>query len=83
MATVTRKGQITIPKDVRDALGLAPGSQVEFTIEAGRAILRRRVPAEAFDRWQGFLRGKLPFDSVDDMLDALRGERSPREDGAE
>ena len=77
MATVTRKGQITIPKDVRDALGLVAGSQVEFTIEPGRVIHRRRIPAEAFERWRGYLGGKLPLESVDEMMEALRGERLP------
>lgn len=38
-AKVTSKGQITIPKRVRDALGLKSGTQVEFALEEGRAIL--------------------------------------------
>ena len=77
MTTVTSKGQITIPKQVRDALGLMPGSQVEFTVEPEGVMLRRRIPPEVFDRWRGYLRGKLPFDSVDEMMEALRGERLP------
>lgn len=79
MATVTRKGQITLPKEVRDALGLMPGSEVEFTVEPGRVILRRRIPPAAFDRWRGFLGDALPFETVDDMMEALRGERLPSE----
>lgn len=44
---VTVKGQVTIPKPVRDRLGLAPGSRVEFSIEGdGRVVLRRAEPAE-------------------------------------
>lgn len=73
MATVTRKGQITVPKAVRDALGLAPGSQIDFEIEPGRVIIRKRVPHEAFERWQGHLRGKLPAESVDELISMLRG----------
>jgi AbrB family looped-hinge helix DNA binding protein len=39
---VTRKGQVTIPKPVRDRLGIAPGTLVEFELaEDGRAFLRR------------------------------------------
>ena len=49
MTTVTSKGQITIPKQVRDALGLMPGSQVEFTVEPEGVMLRRRIPPEVFD----------------------------------
>ena len=40
--TVTRKGQVTIPKPVRDRLGIDAGSKVEFEVaEDGRAFLRR------------------------------------------
>ena len=77
MATVTSKGQITLPKAVREALGLTPGSKVEFVVEPGRAILRKRVSLEAFERWRGHLRGKLPADSVDEFMEQLRGERHP------
>lgn len=40
-AKVTSKGQITIPKHVRDALGIKEGDQVVFRLEQNRAILAR------------------------------------------
>lgn len=40
-ARVTSKGQITIPKAVRDALGIAEGDQVVFRVEQHRAVLAR------------------------------------------
>lgn len=41
---VTSKGQVTIPKEVRDRLGLTPGSAVAFELtEAGDVVLRRAV----------------------------------------
>jgi antitoxin PrlF len=75
MATVTSKGQITIPKPVRQALGLAPGSKVDFVLEDGHAVLRKRPPTEALKRWEGYLRGKLPGRTVDETMEMLRGER--------
>ena|SRR5215204_1063021 len=36
---VTSKGQVTIPKDVRDALGIAPGTDVGFQEEDGKIVL--------------------------------------------
>lgn len=36
-ATVTSKGQVTIPKQVRDELGIAPGDRIVFRVEGGRA----------------------------------------------
>ncbi|MBW8783311.1 MAG: type II toxin-antitoxin system PrlF family antitoxin [Novosphingobium sp.] len=41
-SNMTSKGQVTVPKDIRDALGLLPGCQVEFKLDAeGNAILRK------------------------------------------
>lgn len=40
-ARVTSKGQITIPKEVRDALGIAEGDQVVFRVEQHRAVLAK------------------------------------------
>jgi antitoxin PrlF len=40
-ATVTSKGQVTIPKAVRDALGIKEGDEVIFRVEGNRAVLAR------------------------------------------
>jgi antitoxin PrlF len=40
-ATVTSKGQLTIPKVVRDALGIQEGDDVVFRVEGDRAVLSR------------------------------------------
>ena len=50
MATVsvTTKGQVTIPKRVRLALGIVPGSKVEFDVDGGGArlkLLKRQAPS--------------------------------------
>ncbi|OFW45121.1 MAG: hypothetical protein A3J29_15485 [Acidobacteria bacterium RIFCSPLOWO2_12_FULL_67_14b] len=37
---ITSKGQVTIPQDIRERLGLHPNTEVEFTVERGRAVLR-------------------------------------------
>ena len=48
-SSVTSKGQVTIPKDVRRELGIRQGSQVRFTVRNGRAEMRvlHRAPAQA------------------------------------
>ncbi|MFO1292926.1 MAG: AbrB/MazE/SpoVT family DNA-binding domain-containing protein [Rubrivivax sp.] len=45
-ATLTAKGQIVIPAEIRARFGLTPGTQVEFVDEGGtiRLLVRRRVP---------------------------------------
>ncbi len=40
-AKVTSKGQITVPKSVRDALGISEGDHVVFRVEGNRAVLAR------------------------------------------
>lgn len=71
MARVTSKGQITIPKDVRDRLGLEAGVEVELVVEGTSARLRKIVAPDALDRWVGAL--QLP-EGVDDFVRQLRDE---------
>jgi antitoxin PrlF len=40
-AKVTSKGQVTVPKVVRDALGIRKGDEVVFRVEGNRAVLAR------------------------------------------
>jgi len=50
--SVTSKGQVTIPKRVRRALGITPGSKVAFDVDGGGARLRlvkKQVPSRVED----------------------------------
>jgi antitoxin PrlF len=40
-AKITSKGQVTVPKVVRDALGIKEGDEVVFRVEGNRAVLAR------------------------------------------
>ena len=40
-STLTTRGQTTIPKPIREALGLQPGDRVEFILHGDRVLLRR------------------------------------------
>jgi AbrB family looped-hinge helix DNA binding protein len=48
---VTSKGQVTIPQDVREELGIEPGTNVEFVQENGKIVLRVVDSRTEFDRW--------------------------------
>lgn len=37
---ITTKGQVTIPQEIRERLGLLPHTEVEFIVERGHAVLR-------------------------------------------
>lgn len=43
--SLTRKGQVTIPKEIRDTLGLKPFDRIEFYLEDGEAKLRKAYPS--------------------------------------
>ncbi|MBC5766983.1 AbrB/MazE/SpoVT family DNA-binding domain-containing protein [Ramlibacter albus] len=47
---VTGKGQVTIPKHIRNAAGVAPGSEVEFSLEGSRIVITPVATAVRNDR---------------------------------
>ncbi len=68
--TVAERGQVTLPKAVRDALGLTKGSTLKVELDAGRIILRKNVD-DAISRARG--RFKLPSGTTaDDLTRGLR-----------
>jgi AbrB family looped-hinge helix DNA binding protein len=75
--TLTSKGQVTIPKQIRDALGLAPGSAVDFGVDREGEIVIRKAGARIRrkpDRFEA-ARGKADIKwRTDDLMALLRGE---------
>jgi len=46
--TITSKGQVTLPKPIREALGLGTGTKVEFAVnQAGEVVLHKAGPSAA------------------------------------
>jgi len=74
MTKMTTKGQVTIPKRLRDHLGLKPGSDIDFELtDDGRVFLKtqKEAPQSRFAR----LRGSAKLGMTTDELMALtRGE---------
>jgi AbrB family looped-hinge helix DNA binding protein len=84
---VTTKGQVTIPKDIRDELGIVPGAEVEF-VRTGDGVIRlvavdgelsaeerKKRFLEALDRMAGTI--DLGGMTTDEYMEFIRG---PRED---
>lgn len=73
-SVLSEKGQITIPKRLRENLGLVPGTVLDFSEEDGRLVARRNESENPVRKWRG--RGRLPGNpSVDDYI------RRSRDDG--
>jgi antitoxin PrlF len=76
--TVTSKGQVTIPKRLRDSMRLNPGSKVTFEINKdGEAVLRKcgavkRARPDRFERVLGSAEIKLGC-STDEYMAMIRG----------
>jgi AbrB family looped-hinge helix DNA binding protein len=72
IATMTSKGQITVPKAVRQSLGLSRGDGVEFTLDKGVVHLRADKPSRSSS---GILRRYLPprwkAPTVEEMDEAI------------
>jgi len=71
MSKVTAKYQITIPPDVRKALSIVPGCEVDIRKDAGRYVLIVDPVKDIRKKWRGkFSDGK----STDQYIDEIRGK---------
>ena len=72
VARVTSKGQVTIPKEVRDKLGVRPGENVGFEEKDELLVIRKVVTHSPFDKWMGKLK-HLKGQRSDDLVREARG----------
>jgi AbrB family looped-hinge helix DNA binding protein len=71
---LTEKGQVTIPKRVRDELGLRTGDEVEFVADpSGGYRLRKVLRTNPFSRYRGHLTG-LAGRRPDELVSEQRGD---------
>ena len=77
VAKVTSKGQVTIPKKVRDKLGVRPGEDVGFEEKEGLMLIRKAVTKSPFDKWVGKLK-HLKGQRSDDLVKEARGHDNSR-----
>jgi AbrB family looped-hinge helix DNA binding protein len=57
LSTVTTKGQVTIPKPIRDALGIGPNDRIAFIRKGDRVLLQ---PLRTLKTFRGAVKGKGP-----------------------
>jgi len=76
-STVTSKGQVTIPKRVRDRMDIKPGTEVEFSLnEKGEVILvkcgrKRSAKPSPFAKIRGTATGNM---TTDEIMALTRGD---------
>ena len=78
MPRVTTKGQVTIPKRIREYLGLKPGSEVEFAFGADKEVVlkaKREALQEPIESRLAAIRGTLDLGmTTDEFMRFLRGD---------
>ena len=75
-STISTKGQVTIPQEIRENLGLKPGDRVEFVTEEGRTFIRPARSADnPFQKYAGIL-GTFPggIDEINAWVRDMRDE---------
>jgi AbrB family looped-hinge helix DNA binding protein len=73
---IGERGQVTIPKPIRDRFGLRPETEVEFSIVHGSILLKKASRKLNLQRWKGRCRDsmrELGYSSVDQFIDDVRG----------
>ncbi len=70
---ITERGQITIPKLLRDKYGITPATELEFLERDGGLLLVKARSISSLERFRGLAR-KTPGipDDTDDFLGAIR-----------
>jgi AbrB family looped-hinge helix DNA binding protein len=73
---IGERGQVTIPKEIRDRFGLTPATDVEFRVVNGSIVLKKAPRNSNFSKWKGRCResfSALGYSSVDRFMDDVRG----------
>ena len=68
---VSEKGQVTIPKPLRDRLGIRPGQILKMREEGGRLVASKESAEDAVGRVYGILKVRR---GTDRLMDSLRGK---------
>ncbi|MGH2655902.1 MAG: AbrB/MazE/SpoVT family DNA-binding domain-containing protein [Actinomycetota bacterium] len=70
-AVVSERGQVTIPKAIRDRLGIRPGTELDFEADRGRLVARKVNAQDPVDAVYGILKTDR---STDEIIEELRGK---------
>jgi antitoxin PrlF len=77
LSTITSKGQLTVPQEIRKRLGLKSGDRVEFVVEEGRTVIRpARSEVNPFEKYIGIL-GPFPGgdEGIKAWIDDMRSDK--------
>ena len=70
---ITTKGQITVPKQVRERMGLRTGDELEFIEERGVYRIKKHIPTAYLKKYRGYLKD-LAGNDPDKVIEEMRGK---------
>lgn len=73
---IAERGQVTVPKELRDRFALGPHTEVEFASGGEIILLRKKAGSMNLEKWKGRARknfAKLGYRSVDSYVESVRG----------
>jgi AbrB family looped-hinge helix DNA binding protein len=73
---VGERGQVTIPKRIRERFGIGPETEVEFRVVNGSIVVSKAPKRLNLDKWKGRCGdafAKLGYSSVDKFIEDVRG----------
>ena len=72
---VGERGQVTIPKQIRERFGIGPRTEVEFEVMEGSIMLKKKAKMN-LEKWRGYCKKRfeeLGNPTVDELIEDMRG----------
>ena len=74
-STISSKGQVTVPQEIRNRIGLSPGDRVEFVVENGQTLIRPlRSEINPFEKYKGALKSFRGRKEINAWISEMRDE---------
>jgi antitoxin PrlF len=79
-STISSKGQVTVPQEIRNRIGLSAGDRVEFVVENGQTLIRPlRSETNPFEKYKGVLKSFRSRKEINAWIGEMRDEESRRD----
>jgi AbrB family looped-hinge helix DNA binding protein len=74
-STISSKGQVTVPQEIRNRIGLSAGDRVEFVVENGQTLIRPlRSETNPFEKYRGVLKSFRSRKEIKAWISEMRDE---------
>jgi len=73
---LTPDGQLTIPSEICEQLGISPETELELEIEDNRLYIKKKQPTDPISTWIDTLRGTLQHVTTDQVMSLTRDDET-------